>query len=109
MKIIRWFKTIRELNEAHDAQNAVLRKMQAELDALRIKHDNLLKFSTDCVVIILDLKSDLARMQAELDALRSICNGLVIYRQRTGPLNFQLEKADHWMRLLAQALGKVIK
>jgi uncharacterized coiled-coil protein SlyX len=39
MKIIRWFKTIRELNEAHDAQNAVLRRMQAELDAMRRERD----------------------------------------------------------------------
>lgn len=31
MKIIRWFKTIRELDAAHDAQNSALSRKQARI------------------------------------------------------------------------------
>lgn len=39
-----------------------------------------------------------------VDQLTELCRGLVDYRRRAGAINFQLEKADTWIRKMENAL-----
>src|SRR5882724_1526334 len=38
--------------------------------------------------------------------LVSAASGLIEYRDRVGPLGFQLEKADHWLALIRTAMAE---
>jgi len=67
---------IDELNAAHDAQNAVLARMQAELDALRAERDEWkrrVQMAQD------DNKSF---YEPQLDALRRKCDDMLVDRNR---------------------------
>ena len=44
------------------------------------------------------------RAREELAQARAACRGMVDYRDRVGPLNFQLEKADDFIRLMRLAI-----
>jgi len=68
------------LRRANAAQDSVLRRMQQQifayrrtikglcgrLGAKRISHDNMLKFAADCIVVILDLKTELVTLRSKI-------------------------------------------
>lgn len=46
-----------------------------------------------------------ARLIAAAPDLLAACEKLVSYRRRVGPLNFQLEKANDYIRMIEQAIA----
>lgn len=47
-----------------------------------------------------------ARLISAAPDLLAACEALVEYREHVGPLNFQLEKADDFIRMMKQAIAK---
>jgi hypothetical protein len=54
---------------------------------------------------MLDLALEAERELASLRAIEKAGGGLVVYRRRVGPLNFQLEKADYFIDEIRNAFG----
>ncbi len=53
------------------------------------------------------LELKLARAVKQRDNLLAACAKLLAYRQRVGPISFQLEKADDYFRLIGAAVETV--
>lgn len=53
-----------------------------------------------------DPDATIRRLRAELNELKQAAQGLVEYRRRVGPLNFQLEKADDYIRMMENILDR---
>lgn len=51
------------------------------------------------------LQADVRKLRQKLSDFRFACNGLVKYRDRVGPLNFQLEKADDYIFLMRGSIA----
>ena len=64
--VIRRFKTIDELNAAHDAQNEVLRQKQAEIRRLQAELDSTRAWFMD---VQREFEKELAAVRAECDAV----------------------------------------
>ena len=52
----------------------------------------------------MDVKEKANLMRGELEMILITARALVDYRKRVGPLNFQLEKADDYIRSLSDSL-----
>lgn len=48
---------------------------------------------------------DAAEENAKREAVIEAARGLLEYRKRSGPLNFQLEKADDYLRIMRESLA----
>jgi hypothetical protein len=83
-------------------ENEEWRRTAAEAQAHAAKLQNSLDASK--LICGLDRCHNYAELKAHAARLAAVCEQLISYRDRAGAINFQLEKADDYHRLLRAAL-----
>lgn len=72
-----------------------IQSADGQLFEIEVRHQH----GKQSIAIIEELKT-------KLDNIAAACHKLLDYRKRSGPINFQLEKADDYMRMIAAAIDR---
>jgi hypothetical protein len=80
--------------------NREIAPLEADLVKAKMHYDELSAFTDGSIETGIEMLKENNLLKDALGELRAAVCALLDYRQQVGPLNFQLEKADEYMRIL---------